>query len=237
MAPRTAGQQAAQLIRERILSGALAPGAPLNQKDLASALGMSRIPIRDALRTLASEGLIQMRAHATAVVSNLGVSDLRDLYELRLALEPALCRAAVHQLQREDLSEMERWLDTMVTASDSDTWLNANNRFHEVLYRRAARPRAIEIIDQARTATDRYTRIYHQLASPTVESEHRMILDAATSRQERRLEALIVAHLSDGFEAMLTYVDEREQTNAGQPNDAPGLMIGAGQTRRERKEA
>ncbi len=121
MAPRTAGQQAAQLIRERILSGALAPGAPLNQKDLASALGMSRIPIRDALRTLASEGLIQMRAHATAVVSNLGVSDLRDLYELRLALEPALCRAAVHQLQSEDLSEMERWLDTMVTASDSDT--------------------------------------------------------------------------------------------------------------------
>ncbi len=93
--PRTAGQAAAALIREKILSGELPPGAELNQNELASALGMSRIPIRDALRSLGGEGLIVLREHSTATVAPLSRDDLQELYDIRVAIEPRLCREAL----------------------------------------------------------------------------------------------------------------------------------------------
>lgn len=138
--PRTAGQSAAIAIRRRILSGNLAPGAPLNQNDLAVELGMSRIPIRDALRLLAAEGLVQLRAHATASVTPLSLDDLEELYELRLALEPSLCRIAAPHLTAADLLELEEKLDEMGTLTDPDRWPALNNEFHHILYGRSAGP-------------------------------------------------------------------------------------------------
>ena len=85
--PRTAGQSAAVELRRRILDGSIEPGTVLNQNELARAMGMSRIPIRDALRILAGEGLISMRAHASAVVAPLSLDDLQELYEIRMAIE------------------------------------------------------------------------------------------------------------------------------------------------------
>lgn len=225
--PRTAGQQAAHLIRQRILSGALAPGATLNQNELATALGMSRIPVRDALRTLAAEGLVRMRAHSTASVAPLGLDDLQELYEIRLALEPVLCRAAVPHLGAEDLEEMERLLGVMEQAASSEEWLAANNRFHGALYRRAGRPRLREIVERARLATERYTRIYQRMAVTTVDSEHRLIYDAAATGQIRRLEALTIAHLSDGFETMYAYLAGLESVRPQETNHTDSSRVGA----------
>jgi DNA-binding GntR family transcriptional regulator len=208
--PRTAGQTAAQVIREQILSGVLPPGATLNQNDLATAMGMSRIPIRDALRALAAEGLVEMRAHATALVSPLGLDDLAELYELRLSLEPDLCARSLPALSAEDLTELEEALLKLESAPGADDWLVLNNRFHEILYRRSGRPRTIEIIDRARQATARYIRVYHRFDPNTLEVEHRLIFEAARAGQARRLSALVAAHLSDGYETMLQYVAKTE---------------------------
>ncbi|MDH4117404.1 MAG: GntR family transcriptional regulator [Acidimicrobiia bacterium] len=227
---RTAGQTAAQLLREQILSGALPPGATLNQNDLASAMGMSRIPIRDALRSLAAEGLVEMRAHATASVSPLSLDDLAELYDLRLALEPALCARALPDLTSADFAEMEETLEQLEAAEDSDEWLDLNNRFHEVLFRRSKRPRTIEIIKRARLATGRYTRIYHQFDLATVEVEHRLILEAARAGQDRRLAALITAHLSDGYETMIRYVAAQEGFSDTESDDSRALIMGDGDT-------
>ena len=208
--PRTAGQTAAQQIRQQILSGALAPGATLNQNDLATAMGMSRIPVRDALRSLAAEGLVEMRAHATASVSPLSLDDLAELYELRLSLEPDLCARALPRLTSEDLDEAEAVLEALEQAPSADDWLVLNDRFHEVLYRGSGRPRTIEIIGLARQATARYTRVYHRFDQHTVEVEHRLILEAAKAGHARRLASLVAAHLSDGYETMLRYVAQVE---------------------------
>jgi DNA-binding GntR family transcriptional regulator len=208
--PRTAGQTAAQILRERIMSGALPPGATLNQNDLATAMGMSRIPIRDALRSLAAEGLVQMRAHATASVSPLSLDDLAELYEIRLSLEPDLCARALPSFSAADLAELEIALEELENATDEDDWLALNNRFHEILYRGSGRPRTVEIIDRARQATARYIRVYHRFDPNTLEVEHRLIFEAAKAGQGRRLAALVAAHLSDGYETMLRYVAQNE---------------------------
>jgi DNA-binding GntR family transcriptional regulator len=205
MSTQTAGQRAADAIRERILSGTLEPGATLNQNELAELLGISRIPIRDALQFLAAEGLVTLRAHATATVTPLSVEDLQELYDLRLAIEPSLCRQAVDGVRAKDIERMRELLEQMHSAEPS-VWLELNRRFHETLYLRAKKPRSTEIIDRIRQATDRYVRIYQSLDHGKVHREHEMILEAVESRQGRRLEALVAAHLSDGYETMLQYL-------------------------------
>jgi DNA-binding GntR family transcriptional regulator len=183
----------------------------LNQNELAEEFGMSRIPIRDALRALEAEGLVVLRAHASASVTPLSLDDLAELYELRLALEPALCRLSAPHLTSQDVRDLASHLQAMDETADPDAWLRLNNQFHELLYRNSGRPRTIEIIRRAREATLRYTRIYQGIAGGTVDEGHRMICEAATAGHARRLEALVAAHLSDGYESMMTYLARTEE--------------------------
>lgn len=205
MSTQTAGQMAADEIRARILSGALEPGATLNQNELAELLGMSRIPIRDALQALAAEGLVTLRAHSTATVTPLSLDDLQELYDLRLAIEPALCRQALDDIRETDVAHMRELLE-MLSHADGSEWLTLNRRFHETLYRRARKPRSLEIVERIRQATDRYVRVHLSLDLHKVHREHEMILEAVEARQGRRLEALVTAHLSDAYETMLQFL-------------------------------
>lgn len=212
---RTAGQTAARLIREKILSGALAPGAGLNQSELAQEFGMSRIPIRDALRSLAAEGFVELRAHATASVTQLGVEELRELYDIRLALEPDLYVLALPHLHESMFAAMEATLDAMEADRDINAWLDGNNRFHELMYTASGRTRTVEFVNRIRRQTDRYTRIYFSLDHPVAEWEHRMILDAARRGQRKRLKGLVTAHLATGYDTMLTYLISQSEAEIG----------------------
>lgn len=206
----TAGEAAYLKIREWILAGRLAPGQRLNQNRLADELGMSRIPVRDALSQLSADGLVALRANASATVTPLSTDDLQELYELRLAIEPHLCRVAVPRVNAEDLDEMEAVLHRMDQMSDHHEWQALNNEFHAILYNRSGRVRSIEIVQRIRHQTDRYTRIYRELDQEAAHAEHGMMLDACRKGEAARLEALVRAHLAAGYEAMLAYLGERE---------------------------
>src|SRR5574341_2129525 len=93
-------------LRERILSNELGPGTRLNQADLAVELGVSRIPVRDALHQLAAEGLVLLRGRAGATVGELSIADLQELYELREAVEPLASRLATVNIGRAHLLRM-----------------------------------------------------------------------------------------------------------------------------------
>jgi len=202
----TAGQAATRVIRERILSGELEAGTKLNQHELAADLGMSRIPVRDALRSLAGEGLVDLRARATAVVTPLTMEDLQELYELRISLEPRLGRLAVPNLREGDYRDLTEVLETMESTTEASAWLTLNNRFHETVYRAAGRRRSLEMTRLIRRQTDRYTAVYIELNHIQADTEHRMILDAARNGQTTRIEALLTAHISASYEQMLRYL-------------------------------
>lgn len=221
--PETSGQTAARIIREKILSGDLDPGTKLNQHQLAAELGMSRIPVRDALRSLAGEGLVDFRAHTTAVVAELSMADLQELYELRIAIEPALGRRAIPYLSTRHFREMSAILDRLEATADTVSWLALNNRFHATLYAAAARRRSLDMVKLIRRQTDRYTAIYVELNLDVANTEHRMIFEAARGGQGTRLEALLTAHISASYEEMLRYLakEEREAVGRDHTGNAP----------------
>ena len=147
MAYESAAARIASQLRVEILHGDLAPGSKLAQVGLAERFGVSRIPVRDALATLAGEGLIQPLSNATAVVTRMSVEELQELYDLRELIEPRTTEIAVPNVGRADVLYMRKQLAIMSEPVDARTWLAANTEFHAAVYRRTNRPRAVELIE------------------------------------------------------------------------------------------
>lgn len=195
---------------------AVARRVRLNQAQLADDLGVSRIPVRDALHTLGGEGLVTLNGRAGASVARMSIADLQELYELRGAIEPLASRLAVPNLGRAHLLRMEQLQATMESTSDELPWLEANTAFHATLYERSNRPRMIRSIETLRRQTDRYLRLHLAMVghSEAMHAEHRRVLDAARRGDAPAVEALIRAHLETAHEFILRYLLEREITDA-----------------------
>ncbi|MDH3540567.1 MAG: GntR family transcriptional regulator [Acidimicrobiia bacterium] len=212
---RTAASAATDYLRRSIISGELAPGSPINQNEVASELGVSRSPVRDAIAALAAERLVIAKAHATAVVAPLGLDDLQELYELRMAIEPALCRLALPNLSRATVLHMEEQLETMEQTDNALTWVTTNDRFHADMYRQAARPRMVDIVDHARQQTGRYTRVLiSELGMGQSNEQHRAILDAVVAADAPRLEAEVLNHLSSACDVILKLLYDKGRNEA-----------------------
>src|SRR5690242_10296014 len=174
----------ASQLRTEILHADVAPGSKLAQVALAERFGVSRIPVRDALAILAGEGLVQPLSNATAIVTRMSIEELQELYDLRLLIEPRTTEIAVPNVGRADILNMRKQMAVMAAPTDARMWLAANTEFHAAVYRRASRPRTIELIEQLRRLTDRYVFMHLQEigAAGHFGSEHEEILAAVESR-------------------------------------------------------
>ena len=179
----TLAQQVYEHLRENILSNAYPPDTPLPEEALASRLKVSRVPVREALRRLAADGLVVLTPRQGAVVSSLSPQQFLDAYRVREALEALAIRLAVPRLTPVDLDTLERLQDEMTAhsaAGDADAFFAANAKFHALLVDRSANGylRAIyhPLMDQMR----RYTTPSLDLRGGMERSleEHRAILDA-----------------------------------------------------------
>lgn len=197
-------------LRARIVTGELRGGRRLNQAELADDLGVSRIPVRDALQALSAEGLVELNGRLGATVAELSVVDLQELYELREAVEPVASRLAVPNLGRADVLRMEQRLHAMETTSDWLAWLDANTAFHATLFERANRPRMVRLVQNLRRQTDRYLHQHLTVFADTarLDAEHRRILDAVRRADPAAVQALTRAHLETSHEFLLRYLLE-----------------------------
>lgn len=155
LARSTAVEMVVGDLRERILSGQLAPGTPLRQEALAEELGVSRIPLREAIRLLSSEGLVDLQPHRGAYVVPLSSEEVREFFELRVQLEPWLLRLAVPHQTQADLHQAEVLVDAMDHAAASE-WSRLNGHLHELLYLPAQRPLALHIVRMLHEKSARY---------------------------------------------------------------------------------
>jgi DNA-binding GntR family transcriptional regulator len=181
----------ASVLREAIYRGILSEGQQLHQAQLALMLGVSPIPLREALRILESEGLVAFRGHKGAYVTSLSVEEARELYEMVCQLETHLLHLAFPRITRSVLEEAEGILDRMERAEDCIVWRDLNERFHHLLYEPAERPLIMSVLARFRQNTDRNIRMH--LASMREESErqHRRLLQLiAEGDQEGAVEAL-----------------------------------------------
>src|SRR6202020_6302 len=128
-------EQITDELRRSILSGELAAGMSLRQERLAAQLGVSRIPLREAIRHLEAEGLVVSELHNGSIVSSLSPDELEELFGIRMRLETWLFEAAIPRMSQADFDQAEALIEEASKTGDVSNWGELNWRFHEALYR------------------------------------------------------------------------------------------------------
>lgn len=212
MSDWSATSRVAAELREQILTGVILPGTPLSQVRLATAFDVSRIPVRDALQTLAAEGLVVHTSGATAVVTGMSMGELQELYEMREAIEPVATQLAVPNVGRAEILSMRRLLAVMGETTDAREWLTANADFHSAVYMQANRPRMVALVEQLRKLTDRYLHLHLEVIGNTdhLHDEHTQILQAVQDGDAPLAARLTQQHLQTSHDFILEYLLEHQ---------------------------
>ncbi|HET7321254.1 MAG TPA: GntR family transcriptional regulator [Longimicrobiaceae bacterium] len=212
--PRTTvAMRTVEAIRERILQGEYAEGEPLRQDALASELGVSRIPVREALRQLQAEGLVTFSPHVGAVVSTLSLSEIREVFELRALIESDLLRRAIPAVGPMDVERAGEILDQYQAALKQGKvadWGSLNWHFHSTLYAPAAQPLTLGVVQGLHHQCDRYLRLQLSLThgQARADEEHRAILHAVRDRSAQVAVSLLNLHILGAGHALVDFLRE-----------------------------
>ena len=212
---QTVTASVAEELRRRIVAGQYADGSQIRQEALAAELGVSRIPIREALLQLESEGLVVIHVHKGAVVSALTPQDAQELFEARLLIEPALVKRAMTVAGATDIARIREQLveyEHAARAGASPEVLSRLNwAFHTALCEPANRPRMQSVLLSLYTATDRYLRLQIQRADAKAHAlaDHRALLQAFQSKQPAMLGRLIKSHIMGAYDDVMRSLKRR----------------------------
>lgn len=192
-------ERATGLLRDQILDGVRPPGSRLVERELAVELGISRIPVRDALRALVAEGLVTARPRSWALVREFTASDVADLNEVRAALEPLAFRLAAERRTRDGLQRLKRTVDAELSAAHAGDGVRARRAaadFHEIVTALAANDLLIEL---ERTLHSRMRWLLGQHDDLiAIAEQHRGLYDAIAERDVGAVERLVIEHLRTG---------------------------------------
>jgi DNA-binding GntR family transcriptional regulator len=217
---QTIASMTVEALRERILRGDYPEGEPLRQDALADELGVSRIPVREALRQLEAEGLVTFSPHRGAVVSSLSLEEIAELFELRAEIECDLVRRAIPRMTKEQLDRATEVLDEFeaaLRASEATRWGPLNWHFHAALYAPANRNFTMGVLQKLHQHSDRYFRMQVLLANGGVRAndEHRAIADAVGKKDSRIAAQLMRAHILGAGQSLVEYLQEQRASSAG----------------------
>ena len=208
--PGTTQQLACQFLRTRILSGHYSGGDRINPARVAEALGISRMPVREALRQLDAEGLVTIRPNRGAIVTVLTAADVRELFEIRAALEGMAGRLAAPHLSEDVLDDLEyRRIRMDRVRGDSREWLLRHDQFHDFLCRQARRPRLAAEIARHRAAVQPYLAMYiSRHGSPEMQGYgHEAVIDALRSGSASRTERCLRDHIMRAARGVIDFLE------------------------------
>jgi len=187
-------------LRNRILAGGYAPGAALRQDTLAAEFGTSKIPVREALVRLQSEGLVNIFPHRGFQVRPLATAELEEIFSLRLHVEPAAAAAGAKLATAADQRAALEALENLNAAMASRDWSvsgQLNQTFHLQLLVPSAQPVAAEILGRLHTLAQRYVQSHLQPEGRVKRAarEHAALLQAWRARKPARVRTLLHAHI------------------------------------------
>jgi DNA-binding GntR family transcriptional regulator len=156
---RTAHEYALRTLREALLDGTLSAGTRLIQSDLAAKLDVSVTPIREALRDLAAEGLVIFDPHRGALVRSLDLAEVKEIYELRMLLEPVMIRRTVPTLSAAQIDRADQLRCQMEETESIADWVELNREFHEAFVQRGDDGRLATILAGLRASASAYVGI------------------------------------------------------------------------------
>jgi DNA-binding GntR family transcriptional regulator len=218
---RTMALAAADELRQRILSGEYAEGFQLKQDALAEDFGMSRIPIREALVQLESEGFVRILPHRGAMVSALSAAEIGEVFELRALLEPRLLRLSAPRLTADDytaLDAINAEYRAEILAMNPARWGELNTRLHLRLMARADQPRTLAIVTSLLQNADRYTRLQLSLTRggrSRARDEHTKLVRLCKSGDVDAACKLLTAHIRHAETMLLEFIEARGRGDAG----------------------
>jgi DNA-binding GntR family transcriptional regulator len=204
----TKADYAYRQVRDRILSGELQPGAVIQQRDLASRIGISTTPLREALRRLKSEGLVELDAHRDARISALRAEEARDLLELRKSLDPLAAGLAAERRTNADIQTIRAAHAGLepLPSQPAIGQLVAHRNFHAAIYRASHNDLLIDSLEGLWDKADRYRRLAlqndrGQAARDIKAREHQMLMELIAAGDAAEAAKVMRAHIDTSLGA------------------------------------
>jgi DNA-binding GntR family transcriptional regulator len=199
-------QVATRYLREAILEGRLRAGVRIRQEAVARELGTSRIPVREALRQLENEGLINLVPRSGARVAKLDFEESAELYRIREELEPLAISQSAPLLSDLQIALLRDLRLQIERSDDPAVWLLLDRRFHLASYAAAPMPRLLKMIETFWNTTQQYRRIYYGMIAslrqtsssnelPMTHVDHRLLFDALERRDPVDAECVLRSHI------------------------------------------
>lgn len=203
-------------LREAIIQGRLKPGERLMEIQLAEEMGVSRTPVREAIRKLELEGFVVMIPRKGAYVASISVKDIVDVFEVRAALEGLAAGLAAERATAEELEEMERAVHHIHEVSngrDLGTLVEKDTVFHELIYKASRNQRLVQIVTHLKEQIQRFRTT--SLAVPgrgkhAVE-EHKGIVEAISERNVELAASLAREHIENAEQLLLSAMGEEKE--------------------------
>ncbi|MCG7580792.1 MULTISPECIES: GntR family transcriptional regulator [Mycolicibacterium] len=193
------GARVADELREAILRGVYPPGTRLRQEELAGQYGASRVPVREALRLLASEGLVTTVANAGAWIARLSLEECVELYQVRERIEPLLLRYSMPELSVYQIDRLAELAETMARTSDVERFLELDREFHLGSYAGAGTTFLGPTVQRLWNTTQHYRRAFTRLlddeSNRIVHDEHHMLVAAIRERDSDDAERILLGHI------------------------------------------
>jgi DNA-binding GntR family transcriptional regulator len=194
-----ASHRIADSLRAAILDGSYRPGERIRQEDVAARCGASRIPVREALRMLAAEGLVTLVANAGAWVTRLTMAECAEIYLIRERLEPLLLRTSMPFLGEAAIDRLAELAGEMEETPGVDAFMRADREFHLSSYAGAASGETWHIIHRMWNTTQHYRREFTERAAKdglsVTHLEHRLLLDCVRRQDGDDAERVLVTHI------------------------------------------
>jgi len=201
-------------MRDAILKGVLQPGERLMEIQLAEEMGVSRTPVREAIRKLELENFVVMIPRKGAYVAGVSSKDVADVFEIRSALEGLAAGLAAERITDEELEEMEQALFYRASEGEMDLEqiVKSDTDFHALVYKASRNQRLIQILANLREQIQRFRST--SLAVPgrnkVALEEHRMIVEALRNHNSEEAQALAIAHIVTAENVMFEAMSKKE---------------------------
>lgn len=205
-------------LRQAIVDGIFKPGERLMEIQLAEEMGVSRTPVREAIRKLELEGFVAMIPRRGTYVADISIKDINDVYEIRIALDVLAVGLTAERISDEDLVKLRALLinvEKQIESGDIDKIVEADSQFHDALYQSSHNQRLVGIISNLR---DQFTRLrtrsmnYPGRLDNTLK-EHKDLVDAIASRDVIRAQELARLHLENAEQTLLAAIKEASMKN------------------------
>ena len=202
-----------ETLRSAILDGRIPCGTALRQQDLADFFGVSRMPVREALRQLEAQSLLSVIAHKGAVVAPLVQGDAVETYALRILLESQALRLSIPLLTAEDIEQAARHIHDLETERNFTEIGRLNRLFHMALYSKAPNRRLLRLVEDGLNEEERFLRFNLEAMNlgELSQEDHRALLRAVGDRDVEGAVRLLEQHLNRAVEVITRYLNSPEQ--------------------------